>query len=52
MSWRLLTGITFVLFCELWSRGMDTMKVPAPHNEKQRITIVNFSNRLTDEVVA
>jgi hypothetical protein len=26
------------------------MKMPAPHNEKQRTTIVTFSIRLTDEV--
>jgi hypothetical protein len=50
MSCRFLTGITFVLCCDLSSRGVDTMNVPAPHNEKQITTIANFSIRLTDEL--
>src|SRR5262249_32612702 len=48
MSCRFLTDITFVFRCEVSSRGVDTMNVPAPHNEKQTTTIASFRIQLTD----
>ena len=46
MSRGFLTGITFVFRCDCSSRGVDTMNVPAPHNEKQTTTIASFNIRL------
>ena len=43
-------GIKFVLCCDCSFLGVDTMNVPAPHNEKQTTTIASFSIRLTDEL--
>jgi len=43
-------GIKFVFCCDCSSLGVDTMNVPAPHNEKQTTTIASFSIRLTDEL--
>jgi hypothetical protein len=43
-------GIKFVFGCDCSSRGVDTMNVLAPHNEKQTTTIASFSIRLTDEL--
>ena len=43
-------GITFVFCCDRSSRGVDTMNVPAPHNEKQTTTIASFNIRLTGEL--
>src|SRR5215510_691732 len=48
MNRRFLIGITFVFCCDFSSRGIDTMKVPAPHKEKQRKIIASFSSRLTE----
>jgi hypothetical protein len=45
-----LTGITFVFCCDCSSRVVDTINVPAPHNEKQTITIASFTIQLTDEL--
>ncbi len=50
MSCRFLMGITFVFCCDCSSRGLDTINVPAPHNEKQTTTIASFSTWLTDEL--
>ena len=43
-------GITFVFSGDCSSRGVDTMNVPAPHNEKQMTTIASFNIRLTGEL--
>src|SRR5437867_12662141 len=43
-------GVTFVFCRDCSSRGVDTMNVPAPHNEKHTTTIASFSIRLTDEL--
>jgi len=45
---RFLTGITFILRGSLSLCAAETMKVPAPHNEKQRKTIAIFVIKLTD----
>jgi hypothetical protein len=43
-------GVTFVFCRDCSSRDVDTINVPAPHNEKQTTTIASFSTRLTDEI--
>ena len=50
MGCRFLIGITCVFRCDCSSRGIDTMNVPAPHNEKQMTTIASFSIRFTGEL--
>jgi len=47
---RFLTGTTCVFGCDGSSRGAGTMNVPAPHSEKQMITIASFSIRFTGEL--
>src|SRR6266536_596704 len=49
---RFFTGITFVFCGSLFSRAVEATKVPAPHNEKQRRTIVAFAVQLIDFLIA
>ena len=49
-SLRFLIGITFVFWCGRSSPVVDTMKLPAPHDEKQTTTIAIFSIRFTGEL--
>jgi hypothetical protein len=48
----LFTGITFVFCGSFFSQVVEATKVPAPHREKQRRTIVIFAVQLMDFLMA
>ena len=49
---RFFTGITFVFCGSVFWHAVEATKVPAPHNEKQRRTIVIFAVQLMNFLIS